>query len=89
MYASLAQTLNLGNLKPEGYELISLPYDFHCPSVKGAGGSNYTYAKIRDVNFFTTLDLAKKHAISSGHGVTVSRETEFPKVLDRDGLRLF
>ena len=50
----------------------------------GAGGSRYICKDSRCKKLFTTLDLAKKHAIFSGHGVTVSRETEAPNVLDRD-----
>ena len=52
VYASLANfELGAFDLKPEGYELVSLPYDLYCPlvqdKVKGAGISRYICKALR------------------------------------------
>ena len=71
VYTNLAQTLMLSQLKPSGYELIKLPYDYYCPSVqdklKQSGGERYQCVLSRCRKRFTTLELANKHSMLSGH----------------------
>jgi hypothetical protein len=65
VYTSLSKTLSMGNLKPAGYELIGLPYDFCCPSVqenvKEKGGDRCQCKDPGCKKIFTTLELSKKH----------------------------
>ena len=82
VYASLAHTLSSRHLKPEGYELISLSYDFYYPS------AHHKVKEAREIRFIfknsRPLTSLRSTQLFSGQGVTVSRETDAPNVLDRD-----
>ena len=74
----LTQTMAFSHLKPKGYELVHLPYDMNCPSVQ---------SKLKDsrcqlstcLRVFTTLDLAKRHSMLSGHSdLTMTMDDEEP-----------
>ena len=71
MYASLAHTMALSHLKPDGYELISSLYEFYCPSVqskvKQTDGHRYQCQDPSCKKLFTTLELAMRHIMLSGH----------------------
>ena len=74
-YTNLAETLAFGgSLKPKGYELIELPYDFYCPSVQQKlsehGGHRYQCGTCNKL--FTTLALADKHIKLLGHKVSLN-----------------
>ena len=74
-YSSLAETLVFASvLKPKGYELIQLPYDFYCPSVQqklsAEGGHRYQCGTCKKI--FTTLVLADKHIKLHGHEISLS-----------------
>ena len=75
MYASLAHTMALSHLKPDGYELISSPYDFYCPSVqskvKQTDGHRYQCQDPSCKKLFTTFELAKRHIMLPGHSQQV------------------
>ena len=50
------------------YELVQLPYDMYCPSVqKKIKDSRYQCQLPTCLKIFTTLDLAKRHYMLSGH----------------------
>ena len=72
MYTNLAQTLWLSQtLKPAGYKLVDLPYDLFCPSVQEKlmqdGSSRYQCKLNSYKKVYTTLALAQKHFMLSGH----------------------
>ena len=76
VYTNLSQTLWLSEtLKPEGYEFVNLPYDYFCPSVQAKleknGGERYECKLSTCRNIFTTLALAKKHVMLSGHSQVI------------------
>ena len=60
------------HLKPPGYALVEVPYDLYCPSVqeklKGPTGTKYQCQLPECKKIFTTLDLAKRHAMLTQHG---------------------
>ena len=72
IYTDLSQTMAFDHLKPPGYALVELPYDLYCPSVqeklKGPTGTKYQCQLPECKKIFTTLDLAKRHAMLTQHG---------------------
>ena len=78
-YTSLSETIAFASsLKPKGYELIEIPYDFYCPSVqqrlKSDNGHRYQCGTC--FKLFTTLALADKHIKLSGHQVSLRSPAE-------------
>ena len=68
IYTSLTQTMAFSHLKPKGYELFHLPYDMYCPSVQSKlKDSRYQCQLSTCLRVFTTLELAKRHSMLSGH----------------------
>ena len=77
IYTSLTQTMAFSHLKPKGYELVHLPYDMYCPSVQ----SKLKDSRCQLSTCFTTLDLAKRHSMLSGHSdltMTMTMDDEEP-----------
>ena len=83
VYTNLSQTLWLSQtLKPEGYEFVNLPYDYYCPSVqaklKKNGGERYQCKLSTCRKICTTLALAQKHIMLSGHSQMIMDQNQPP-----------
>ena len=87
-YTNLSETLALSaTLKPKGYELLEIPYDFYCPSVQqkiqAAGGNRYQCGTC--FRLFTTLALASKHIKLVGHKVRMENpEDDAPSSVETE-----
>ena len=64
-------------MKPRGYELVDLPYDYFCPSVqkklKKPGGDMYRCKLNSCKKSFTTLALTTKHLQLTVHAEISAR----------------
>ena len=78
VYTDLFQTMMLSHLKPVSYENVKLPYDLFCPSVQkkisDKDENRYVCMFSKCKNFFTTLDLANRHASETGHKKLARKE---------------